>query len=62
MQSTAVAEVPDALSIPQTPLALEIFEYVTRNASASIRNHSIRSYLFARLAARRARPRGGTRL
>jgi hypothetical protein len=52
MQTTAVSHPPDLLRIPQTPLALEILEYVTRSESASIRNHSIRSYLFARLTAR----------
>jgi hypothetical protein len=52
MQSTAVSQVPEILWIPQTPLAREILEYVTCNASAAIGNHSIRSYLFARLTAR----------
>jgi len=38
-------------AIPDTPLAREILDFVVRNASAPICNHSGRSYLFARLVA-----------
>ena len=35
--------------LPQTPLAREVVELVTRTETPSIANHSIRSYLYARL-------------
>ena len=37
------------LLLPQTPLAREVVELVTRTETPSIANHSIRSYLYARL-------------
>ena len=37
------------LRLPQTPLAREVVELVTRTETPSIANHSIRSYLYARL-------------
>jgi hypothetical protein len=51
MQSAVDYSASDLLALPQTPLALEVLEFVTRNASAALSNHSIRSYLFARLVA-----------
>src|SRR5215470_7153679 len=39
------------LVLPQTPLAREVVELVTRTETPSLANHSIRSYLYARLVA-----------
>jgi len=36
------------LGLPQTPLAREVVELVTRTETPSIANHSIRTYLYAR--------------
>ena len=58
MQSTLVnqdSQDREFLELPQTPLSFEVLDFVTRNASAPIWNHSIRSYLFARLVARERR-------
>jgi hypothetical protein len=44
-------EDPELLTLPDTPLAREVKELLTHNASTALANHSIRSYLFARLAA-----------
>ncbi|HEY3254499.1 MAG TPA: HD domain-containing protein, partial [Polyangiaceae bacterium] len=52
LQSSLARQEPEPLAIPQTPLALEVLDFVTRNADAPLCNHSIRSYLFARLVAR----------
>ena len=41
----------ELLSLPTSPLAREIRELLASNASAAIANHSLRSYVFARLAA-----------
>jgi len=51
MPSIRTAPDPELLAIPHTPLAREILDFVVRNASAPICNHSVRSYLFARLVA-----------
>jgi hypothetical protein len=50
-QATIEFEEPELLALPRTELAREVLDVVTVNASASLANHSIRSYLFARLAA-----------
>jgi hypothetical protein len=46
--------VADVTALPDTPLARAAVSLVISAESASIANHSIRSYLFARLVARRA--------
>lgn len=43
--------VPDFLTLPESPLGREVTRLVTEHASPSLANHSIRSFLFARLAA-----------
>jgi len=42
----------DPLAFPRSPLAREAVELLTNSANVAISNHSIRSYFFARLAAR----------
>ena len=51
MSATAQLDHSEFLSLPHSPLAREAIELLTRSANASISNHSIRSYLFARLVA-----------
>lgn len=51
MQSRAFIEQPPFLELPSSALAREVLGVVTCNASASLANHSLRSFLFARLAA-----------
>ena len=51
MTSPIHDDVTGILSMPQTPLAREVVELVTRTETSSLANHSIRSYLYARLAA-----------
>lgn len=51
MQATIELEEPEVLALPRTLLAREVVDLVNLNASASLANHSIRSYLFARLVA-----------
>lgn len=41
----------ELLALPGSPLAREIQQMLASNASAAIANHSLRSYVFARLAA-----------
>ena len=53
MQLVQHSEESDLLSLPATPLAREVFDLVTRNASTVIANHSMRSFLFARLIAQK---------
>ncbi len=43
----------DLPALPETALAIEVIDLVTRAHSPSIANHSIRTYVFARLAADR---------
>jgi hypothetical protein len=52
MTATIDIDDPQLLTLPQTPLALEVIELVTRAATPALSNHSFRSYLFARLVAR----------
>lgn len=52
MTATAIRDVDSgALVLPQTAIAREVVELVTRTENPSLANHSIRSYLYARLAA-----------
>jgi HD domain-containing protein len=50
-QATIELEQPELLALPRTSLAREVLDLVTLHASASLANHSIRSFLFARLVA-----------
>lgn len=51
MQATIEFTEPEVLALPRTQLAREVLDLLSFNASASLANHSIRSYLFAQLAA-----------
>lgn len=48
---TSNAPAAPVLALPESPLAAEAIELVYAHESAPVANHSIRSYLFARLAA-----------
>jgi len=41
----------DVVAFPRSELVREVIELLTNHANVAISNHSIRSYLFARLAA-----------
>lgn len=49
----------DSLALPSTPLADEATDLIARELPAPIRNHSVRGYLFARVAAARQGLRPG---
>jgi hypothetical protein len=49
--TTSAPQELDPLALPQTSLAREVHELVVRSENAALANHSIRSYLFARLVA-----------
>ncbi|MET0791324.1 MAG: HD domain-containing protein [Polyangiaceae bacterium] len=51
MSAAVDVEDPELLAFPHTLLAREVIELLTEHANVAISNHSIRSYLFARLAA-----------
>jgi hypothetical protein len=52
MMSAATQLQPSALlGLPRSPLARDAIELLLRHANASLSNHSIRSYLFARMVA-----------
>jgi HD domain-containing protein len=59
MQAIIESTPPELLALPRTTLGREVLDIVTRNASAAIANHCIRSYLFARLAAEERALRAG---
>jgi hypothetical protein len=56
MNSSPDIDHPQLLALPQTPLALDVIELVTQAGSPALSNHSLRSYLFARLVFTRPIP------